>query len=189
MKDDEKKFALVLELSGPILDSSNLAMKILSETCSISYIYNNSLLPHVTIDSGFNILDTRKFQLALALTLDNCPKFVLRSKGLGIFVEQTPVIHIRWIVNEALNILRSEICECLVDLQIEGVVSGYRVDLDWLPKTTLAFRDTSYDTLQPVLNSIQHISFLESFQVNTLSTYGYSLKDGESRMGDIQFKA
>ena len=98
------------------------------------------------------------------------------------------MIHIRWRVNEKLNSLRSQIYECLVDLQREGIVSGYRTDLNWLPKTTLAFRDTSYDNLPLVLNSIRDINFSGSFRVDNLSTYGYSLNDGESRMGDIKFK-
>ena len=189
MKNDKKRFALVIELSGLMLDSSNLAMKILSDRFSISYISTNSPSPHITIDSGFDITDMRRFHSALDLMVGNIQRFVLEGKGIGIFVERAPVIHIRWRVNEELNSLRSQIYECLVDLQREGVVSGYRADLNWLPKTTLAFRDTSYDNLALVLNSIRDINFSGSFRVDSLSTYGYSLNDGESRMGDIKLKA
>ena len=175
-------------LEATDLRGANLAIKILSERFSISYISTNSPSPHITIDSGFDITDMRRFHSALDLMMANIQRFVLEGKGIGIFVERAPVIHIRWKVNEELNSLRSQIYEYLVDLQREGVFSGYRADLNWLPKTTLAFRVTTYDNLPLVLNSIRDINFSGSFRVDNLSTYGYSLNDGESRMGDIKFK-
>ena len=129
-----------------------------------------------------------RFHSALGLALCNTSRFVLEARGLGIFVERSPVLHVRWKINEELYILRNRIHECLVDLQKEGTVSGYQADLNWLPKTTLAFRDTSYDNLPLVLNSIQGIDLSGSVQVDKLSTYKYSLKHGESLTGETKLK-
>ena len=187
MSEDQKKFALVLPLSGSMLHGANLAMEILSERFSIAYIASRSPSPHITMDSEFRIYDIKQFYSTLEASLEHTASFFLKGKGLGIFVLDTPVIHIRWIVNDELNALRKQIHLCLLDLQKRGVVSGYRNDPSWLPKTTIAFSDTSYDNLTAVLESINGINFSGNFHVENLSIYEYSLKGGEISISNIDF--
>ena len=187
MNEDQKQLALVLRLSGSMLHAANRAMKILSERFSISYIASRSPSPHITIDSKFRISDIKQFHSTLGASLEHTASFFLKGKGLGIFVLGTPVIHIRWTVNDELNALRKQTHLCLLDLQKQGVVSGYRNDPSWLPKTTIAFSDTSYDNLTAVLESINGINFSGSFRVENLSIYEYSLKGGEISIGNIDF--
>ena len=165
MSEDQKKFALVLPLSDSMLHGANRAMEILSE----------------------RIFDIKQFYSTLRSSLEHTASFFLKGKGLGIIVLDTPVIHIRWIVNDELNALRKQAHLCLLGLQKQGVVSGYRNDPSWLPKTTIAFSDTSYDNLTAVLESINGINFSGSFHVENLSIYEYSLKDGEISISNIDF--
>ena len=55
MNEDDKKFALVLGLSGVMLDRANLATRILREQFAISYMARRGAPPHITIDSEFQI--------------------------------------------------------------------------------------------------------------------------------------
>ena len=81
MSEDQKKFALVLPLSGSMLHGANLAMEILSERFSIAYIASRSPSPHITIDSGFRIFDIKQFHSTLRSSLGHTASFFFERKG------------------------------------------------------------------------------------------------------------
>ena len=154
MYGNETNFALVLELNGDMLNKSNVAMNILLDLFSISHISSRSPCPHIVINAGFKIHEIAYFQRSLEVALRNARRFTIWGRGLGVFVSNTPVVHIRWNVDESLNEFSRQISAYLVSAQNQGVISSYSQDLNWVPKTTLGFEDTSYEHLSGIIGSI-----------------------------------
>ena len=73
---------------------------------SINYIFSTSPCPHIGIDAGFYINDIDLFQNSLETVVRDIPEFTIYGRGLGVFVASTPVVHIRWYVDENLNNFR-----------------------------------------------------------------------------------
>ena len=99
----------------------------------------------------FIINDLDYFQSSLTTALKNIPAFTIIGRGLGIFVAETPVIHIRWNINEKLLQFKHLVSNFLDHSQNERVISNYSIDLNWIPKTTLAYKDTSYKDLSKII--------------------------------------
>ena len=189
MEKQNKKHALVLELSGSMRKEAEVAMKILSDALGIVYLQSRSPCPHISLVSELTIFDIRQFLKDLRFLLIGLEKFILRGNGLGIFVRENPVIHIRWKLNQPLKNLRETILSVLHNSKKNGHVSSYDKDLDWLPKTTLAFKDTSYKSLSETIESINHLNFLGIMEVNSLSLYEYSSIEGEKCLHSFFFKS
>jgi len=181
-----RRHALVIELTGQMLVNSNQAMDTLLDKFSISHIVSRTPCPHVAVESEFDILDMSSFQNALGLALRDVSKVTIRAIGLGVFVSRTPVIHIRWLLDKELKKFRRKILASLLELQTQGDVAKHAEEVGWLPKTTLAYRDTSYENLSEVITSIKEIQFFGSMIVSHVSLYQYSVRDGEKRLFNIK---
>tara|TARA_B100000686_G_C16797742_1_gene983632 strand:- start:3009 stop:3575 length:567 start_codon:yes stop_codon:yes gene_type:complete len=188
MEKDNKQYAIVLELSDSMLKEAKTAMTILSNKFEVSYLQSLSQCPHITLVSGLTIFDTIQFWDSLCFDIKQVEKFGLKGNGLGIFVRDTPVIHIRWQLNRSLKHLRDHISTVLYDMKKKEIILNYEKDLDWLPKTTLAFHDTSYESLSEVIKSIKDLNFLEIMQVGSLSLYEYSSLKGEKCLYNYFFE-
>jgi len=182
MSVDEKKFALVLELNGSMLNNSNMAMTRLADQLSINHIFSRSPCPHVVIDAGFDVNNLDGFRVVLESGLGKALNFSITGRGLGVFVVNTPVVHIRWCIDESFNEFRCHVSACLETAQNEGIISGYSRDLNWVPKTTLAYIDTSYKNLSSILEVIKDIQFGLDMDVVSISLYEYSDLEGETRL-------
>ena len=188
MEKENKQHAIVLELSGLMLKEAKTAMKILSDKFGASYLQSRSPSPHITLISGLTIFDTTQFWNDLCFDIKRVEKFGLKGNGLGIFLRETPVIHIRWQLNRSLKNLRDHISSVLHNMGKKENILRYDKDLDWLPKTTLALYDTSYESLSEVIKSIKDLNFLEVMQVGSLSLYEYSPLKGEKRLYNYFFE-
>ena len=182
MPDDHKKFALVLELNGSMLNNSNMAMTRLADQLSINHIFSRSPCPHIVMDAGFNVNNIDGFRDLLESGLKKGKKLSITGKGLGVFVANTPVVHIRWSIDEKFTQLSRQVSVCLEVAQNEGLVSGYSIDLNWVPKTTLAYIDTSYEALPRILEVIGGIDFELDMDVVSISLYEYSNLEGETKL-------
>ena len=188
MGKDDKKNALVIEIKGDMSHKANVATNLLSDLFSINYISSRSPSLHICLDAEFIINDLDYFQSSLAKVLINIPTFTIIGRGLGIFVAETPVVYIRWHISEKLLHFKHLVSNFLNHSQNEGVISNYSIDLNWIPKTTLAYQDTSYKALSDIISAIFHIDFSSSMDVDSLFTYEYSIKNGEKRLSTLQLK-
>ena len=109
MEKQNKQHALVLELSGSMRKEAEAAMKILSDALGIAYLQSRSPCPHISLATELTIVDIRQFWKDLSFGVTGLEKFILRGNGLGIFVRENPVIHIRWKLNQPLKNLRGKI--------------------------------------------------------------------------------
>lgn len=97
--------------------------------------------------------------------------FEIRGNGLGVFVRETPVIYVRWMVSDALAKLFSDFNRLFGNLWVETADSSLREV--WLPKTTIACFDTSYATLPSVLGEIRKFDFERRMEVKQILMIEY----------------
>ena len=114
---------------------------ILDKNYGINFISSNSGLPHITLISGLHekkkeaIIDSIKSSIISVKSLKLC------SRGLGVFLIDTPLIYLRWKNNEQLIKLRNILLNNLVKNQLINKNSNS----DWIAKTTICFKDLSYE--------------------------------------------
>jgi 2'-5' RNA ligase len=181
-----KYFAIVIDLNQELEKHAREEWRLLEEQFSIQFISKNSPCPHIAIESGL-YGDENKVLEIMQEVASQSPPFTIMGNGLGVFVGQTPVIHIRWVNNKSLINLRIKFGEAF-EKQCQapnGTLSGYRENPDWLPKTTLAYKDSSYENLPDVLKLLQRMPFDSKLEVSQLTLYEYSEGNPEKQLNTV----
>jgi 2'-5' RNA ligase len=182
-----KYFAIAIDLNGELEKLAREAWHLLNEHLSINFISTNSSCPHITLESGFY----GNQNAALAIIKQVARKtasFSITANGLGVFIRESPVVYIRWTNNDSLFNLRQAFMMKLSKQASEthyGPIAGYRFDVDWLPKTTLAYSDTSFDTLTETLRVLSPLIFNYTLEVKKLTLYEYSHGNPEKKLGTV----
>ena len=138
----------------------------LSRKHNLKYHSSHSVCPHITISSG-NCVSRERFKKAVYSCLPQCRPITIKSNGLGIFVKEAPVIYIRWFLSREL----SDLCR-LFQKRLKNVWSETdeaSMKEVWLPKSTLALKDTLYEQLPLVLNDLNLYDFEQSMVVDKLT--------------------
>jgi len=161
-----KHLAVVIPLSGDILTQTLKCWDMLSQKFHIEHLSSNSVCPHITISSG-DCVDKEKFKHAVYSCLPQCVPINMRTNGLGVFVKKEPVIYIRWFLSRELFDMCKVLKKSLRDVWVKTSESS--LDELWLPKSTLALKDTSYDQLSLVLNELNLYNFEQSMAVDKLT--------------------
>jgi 2'-5' RNA ligase len=146
----------------------------LSQEFHIKYLSSNSVCSHITISSGFCI-DEEKFKQVVYSCLPQCMPITIQANGLGIFVKEEPVIYIRWLLSRELFGMCRTFQNNLIDVWTKTGESS--VEELWLPKTTLALKDTSYEQLPLVLKELKPYDFGQSMVVDKLAILEVSKKE------------
>jgi 2'-5' RNA ligase len=173
MEKVSHKYAVLLEIEGEMLKKATNIQMLLSEKFNIKYILDSSPRSHITLESGFTINNFARFKKNLISLCKKITRFSLQTKGLGIFLTEKPVIYIRWSNNIELLSLKNQLHELLKRSATKNIVENYSIDLDWLPKTTLAYGDTKYENLSSVIKTIRELDFIESTKISSISIYSY----------------
>jgi 2'-5' RNA ligase len=176
------KYALVINLIGNSKKEAINAWKVLKEVHSIKYISSRSPCPHITLQSDFEIINIDLFKIHFSKFCQSQKIFKLTSIGLGVFIRETPVIHIRWSKNKELNLLQKKLRKFLVSIEKQKLISNYFDDLDWIPKTTLAYKDTNYNNLNELILLVNENNFIRTMNVLSISLYEYSNDLGENKL-------
>ena len=185
MNDEDTKIALVVELNGNLLDKTNDLLSRLEDRFSIKYIPSRSPSPHITINYDFFIDDINSFKKSLSQFLSTRKKFNLTTNGFGVFVAKTPVIYLRWSIDKDLINLKYDLENFLINLNERKIIRNYYSDLNWIPKTTIAYNDSSYDNLQIVLKNIMESDLNGVILLDAISIYSYSEANGEKKIDKI----
>jgi 2'-5' RNA ligase len=171
-----KYFAIVVELNGELAKIAREALHLLKDNLSINFISTNSPSPHITLESGFYGNQNSAIELIKEVVSKTDP-FSITANGLGVFICESPVVHVRWINNDSLINLRHAFKVKLSGQTSEdshSAISGYESNIDWLPKTTLAYKDTSIDTLSETMRVLHPLNFTGTLEVKELKLYEYS---------------
>jgi hypothetical protein len=177
----QEKSAIVIELSGNMQQSSRIAWEILDEKLNIDYIKINSPCPHIALEYNF-FHDNDSLFCYLEDIKGQCDPFIISALGLGVFIKKTPVIHIRWSMNNSFNIFINKIKEVLINANSNDIIEGYSPDDNWIPKTTLACFDTDYNNLNIALKYLEEIDFENELHIDTFALYKYSKQNGERKI-------
>ena len=188
MSNNNENYAIVIELSGEMLDNAKKAQSLMSNNYGVEFISKTSPCPHITLESGLNINDLDIFTKAIKKSSLKLKTFSLCAQGLGVFLAETPVIHIRWLNNNSLLKLKSNIADLVNNFLLTGVITKYSNDLNWAPKSTLAFSDTTNEGLSELVKLINNIDFNKCIFVSNISIYKYSLGSDETNIATFPFK-
>jgi 2'-5' RNA ligase len=181
-----KYFAITIDLNQELEKHAKEAWRLLEEKFSIQFISKHSPCPHIAIENGL-YGDKIKVLEIIQEVASQTPPFTIKGNKLGVFVGQTPVIHIRWMNNNSLIDLRKKFGEAFnKQCQIpDSTISGYKENPDWLPKTTLAYKDSSYENLSNVLKLLQPLPFDSKLEVRQLTLYEYSEGNPEKQLNNV----
>ena len=115
---------------------------ILDKNYGINFISTNSRFPHITLISG--LCEEKKEEIINSInsSIVSTKSMKLCSKGLGVFLIETPLVYLRWKNNKKLIELRDILLENLAKNKL--VNNDSSSNLDWIAKTTICFKDFSY---------------------------------------------
>lgn len=182
-----KYFAITINLNGELEQLAREGQQLLKKHLSIKFISTNSPCPHITLEGGL-YGNQNSVLTAMSEVANKTLPFSIKANRLGVFVQESPVIHIRWVNNKALIQLRQELAEKLIERSNDNPsdsISGYQGNVDWLPKSTLAFKDSSYDTLPEALRILKPLVFDSILEVKKLALYEYSDGQPEKQLDTI----
>tara|TARA_B100000073_G_scaffold318566_1_gene296788 strand:- start:52 stop:624 length:573 start_codon:yes stop_codon:yes gene_type:complete len=188
MLNSKVRYVIIINLSGKIKRKTIYIWNELQKTYSIKYIASRSPCPHIALVSSFIIDNKRFFKIKFRELCKNIESFEIYTRGLGIFIQDTPVIHIRWRQNKKLRRLKKTVHRFLQNMQNEKIIRDYVNDEDWIPKTTLAYKDSSYDLLKNIISTSKQTIIDDSMMVENLNLYELSLKYGEKDIYQVSLK-
>jgi hypothetical protein len=167
-----KYLAVVIELSGSMKEFAVEAWKRLKNEQNISFISDNSPCPHFMLVSGVTFDELDRLRGILTEVSSITPSCKIKGNGLGVFVREQPVIHIRWNLSPNIISLQQEIQDHL----------GQNADPNWVAKSSLAYKDSSYENLKLSLELLSGIDFNLTMDVNSIAIYQYGEGECEKKL-------
>jgi hypothetical protein len=178
-----ERYAIVIKLTGEILNNSLFAWSALKNQFGIKYISSHSPSPHITLAAG-QCEEIQKVLQVIKEAATEFSPFELQGNGLGVLVKETPVIYIRWLHSKKLRSL-FEFLEDSLKKTWEISEKNFRSEY-WMVKTTLAGSDVSYSKLASALEFLMTIDFEMKMEVEGLSLFEYD-QEGERELKILYF--
>ena len=181
-----RRMAIVVELQSEMETAARAAWEKLAENISVRFISSRSPAPHITLQSNLHGRRDEVVEIMEGVA-SQFRSFAICGNGLGVFVDETPVVHIRWRLCHVLLDLKKALDDALDHAAHQQPIKGYARDDNWLAKTTLAFKDSSYENLFQILQIIKPLDFRQNMIVNGISLYEYSLETREKKIAYCRF--
>ncbi len=172
-----KTLAAVIELSGKMKEEAYESLRRLKEVQNISFIYENSPCPHLMLVSGIPFDDRHLMERALDSICSHQNNFDIIGNGLGIFVREQPVLYIRWSIDQKIINLQKSL---LTELRLP-------TDFNWIAKTSLAYKDTSYSKLEQSLTLLMDLEYSSTLVVSSIALYQLEQGKREIKLKDYKF--
>ncbi len=142
------KCAITLAITGKFEKKIIKAWKLL-EKINIKYVSTNHNNPHIAITAG----NTNSIEeIIFILKKMNLKKLIISSPGLGIFANKDPNLHIRWNLSKEIKVLKKKI-DKKTKKQFKNFTENTKIQ-NWIPKTTIAWKDLKYSKFSRVYNLI-----------------------------------
>jgi 2'-5' RNA ligase len=177
-----KQISIAFGLDGNLINKIRHSWKILKEDFNINYISKNNCQPHISLHSG-SIKKTDLRELAIKLKMLKLRKFKINSPGTGIFISRKPIIFLRWETNSFIRIYRQLIKTETKKFFIKKYF--YTNDNLWIPRSTIAYKDTSYANLESILNRLNFLFKKHTAEINSILLIDYS-KNKEKILNKIK---
>ena len=166
-----KEISIALGFEGSLNSKLKSSWKILKEEFNINYISEHSCKPHISLHAG-SIKETNLRELAIRLKKLKLRKFIIKSPGAGIFISKKPILFIRWETNLLIKKYRQAIRNDLENFFIKNNI--YTNDDLWIPRTAIAYRDTSYANLDIIFNRLNFLFQKHTVEINSIFLIDYS---------------
>lgn len=144
----EYNIAIALILEGELLVEYQKFLNSLN-SLGINFIKQTQCSAHITISIG-TIPVQRLSELVnkVEYSCNVTNPFILKSKGLGVFFNKNLNFHIRWVQNLDLLKFKTLIEKTLKSIWKENI--EYNCKFNWLPKTSLAYKDIKLSDFQRI---------------------------------------
>ena len=173
MESIHNRYAVVVELNGLMSESAKAAWRVLEKSYKIKFISSNSTNPHLTLISGFSG-NLESIVSMLKKFISKCKGFKIRGNGLGVFLTDSPVVFIRWLLTQEFYEFTTRLSNTLMDLQQVKLINGFVPNYNWLAKSTIAYKDVNLSQLSNILHDLECYNFNAPMLVNNLCLYEYN---------------
>ncbi len=160
-------------LEGKALYSVLLAQDILHKKMNISFQKNNQSIPHVNLLSGkVREIELQRLKIETGKLNKKIIKnnFKIKTNGLGVFILDRPVIYMRHYHFRFFLVIR----KCLTLGKFFNAIDNSTLTKSWIPKTTIAHKDTNSEDLTNIFLLLRKINFYEDFKVNKINLTSFS---------------
>lgn len=166
------KLAITIDIKNNTLDKYNEYLNCLEEKHNINFIKRMQYAPHLTLCVAIvKTSHIEELSKKIEKEIERIKPFSIMTNGLGVFIQEHIHLHIRWKIEDALNELKNSMNVIVSNFSIEEI-SHY--SLNWIPKTTLAYKDINLHQIDEcfALNSqlmnqemtVQTISIVEVYE-------------------------
>ena len=135
-------FAIAIVPGKRVSENIKKTWNILDKNYGINFISSNSGLTHITLISGLYEKKKEEIINSINSSIVSTKSMKLCSKGIGVFLIETPLVYLRWKNNKKLIELRDILFENLAKNKL--VNNNSSSNSDWTPKTTICFKDLNY---------------------------------------------
>lgn len=140
------KLSISIPLEGKLLREINLLILNLKKKYNLNFISNKNCRPHINLFSGV----TNQHEMIKKILIKNKKKIkrkILNTNGFGLFLGKENTIYLRFKHNENFKIIRNIL---LNNKRYWKKIDDTVLEQDWLPKTTIAHKDLSLNSLSIV---------------------------------------
>ena len=179
-------FAIAIVPGERVCENIKKTWNIVYKNYGINFISSNSGLPHITLIQGLPENNKEEIINSIRSSIVSIKSITLCSKGLGVFLIKTPLVYLRWKNNKQLIELRNILFNNLVKNKLVNENSNS----DWIAKTTICFKDLSYeDNFTNIILTIKEM-FTEDFneEVERLVLIRYQDSEKEKVIEEFTLK-
>ena len=174
-------FGISLGYVGKFHKNIYKTWNILDKEFKTNYIKRKSSHPHITLIAGKTNNIEKIYKILSKLQIK---KFKITSPGLGLFINKNPNLYIRWnqdaLLIKNFNLIRKKTLNLFNSQR-----NFYNLE-DWVPRSTLAWKDLKYKDLFKIYKKIENKFKKQSVVVNRI--YILKVTDRETLTHTLKLK-
>lgn len=170
MSKPERRFAIVIPLPKSLQVLILDTQKEFKARFGIHNILDKTAGPHITLLQDFQ---KKEEALKIANSLSMKEKFKIQFNSFGVYTLDSPLVFIRWQVNETMSKIIKELVQNSNKENIPFFFHGF----NFLAKTTLAFGDTKTSQISEYLELLNKMINIKEFEPEELAVYSYDEKE------------
>lgn len=168
---EKQNYAIIIPLIGQIGKVAFQMWDDLDKEFNINYLKKRSPAPHLTLTAGQSLTEVNVMLDRLKLFIANQRPFTIESNGLGMLMLASPLIYIRWHFSNELNNLYTSVSSYFKE-SIDVLGSSVE-QKTWIPKTTIAFKDITYEDLPKIIGKLHSYDLKQQMRFCQLALWTY----------------
>ena len=177
------KYAIALNLKGDSFKKIKKIQNDLKKKLHIKFYSQRSHTPHIRISNSFGVRNKKNFEdLIKELKKMSQKKFKLDFRNPAFFLENEIYVVLRWVQNKEIFILKNKI-----EKMIGRKIKNYKKELNFIAKTTIAFKDVKKSNLVKVIDLLKKSKLPNYMLIDNLCLYAFKLGLEEKKVIEISF--